>query len=547
VIAATGASQFEFLDALTATKSVDWSRVEMFHLDEYVGIRETHPASFRRYLRERIVERVHPAAFHFLAGDAPTSAAECRRVGALLERAPVDVAFVGIGENGTWPSTTRRPTSRPRKPYLVVELDEACRAAARRGWFASLDDVPRRAISMSVRQILKAREILCIVPDAARPRPSATAWTGPVSPAHPSSILQTHPRTTLYLDRDSACALEARGGGVREGVRLARRLAWAAASRPWRGRSSGRAAQPTPRNDIPFTAEVRTPHVPWATKLPGGPIRGFFVPSILRGRDMVELMQRLALEPTDRLDRPRMGRQLLGNRRLLRRRPRAARGSRRLPDRLRLRRGGAAEHEAVRGARDPGPERLVALHAQDARRDPAPGERGAGLVLLHPFVGDVKGHPFLGDEAEGDTRIWEVSPLVNVPDDGVNERGLPHPNRDAITEGEWVARPHPITEGLDLGPRPVRRARRALLPLRSAGRRGRRGRRAAGRRHAHVRARPRRAFATVGDGFIPKAVDPVKTADVLGLLGVRILPLRARRLWAAREREIWHPQTRGVG
>ena len=205
VIAATGASQFEFLDALTAAASVDWSRVEMFHLDEYVGIRDTHPASFRRYLRERIVERVHPKAFHFLAGDAADVAAECRRVGALLERAPVDVAFVGIGENGHLAFNDPPADFTTEEPYLVVELDEACRKQQLgEGWFKTLDDVPRRAISMSVRQILKAREILCIVPDARKASAVRDCLDGPVSPLHPSSILQTHPRATLYLDRDSA-------------------------------------------------------------------------------------------------------------------------------------------------------------------------------------------------------------------------------------------------------------------------------------------------------------------------------------------------------
>jgi glucosamine-6-phosphate deaminase len=205
VIAATGASQFEFLDALTAKKNVDWSRVEMFHLDEYVGVSDAHPASFRRYLRERIVERVHPKAFHFLAGDAADVAAECRRAGALLAERPVDVAFVGIGENGHLAFNDPPADFTAEEPYLVVELDEACRRQQLgEGWFASLAEVPRRAISMSVRQILKAREILCIVPDARKAEAVRDCLDGPVSPLHPSSILQTHPRATLYLDRDSA-------------------------------------------------------------------------------------------------------------------------------------------------------------------------------------------------------------------------------------------------------------------------------------------------------------------------------------------------------
>jgi len=209
VIAATGASQFEFLDALTAARGVDWGRVEMFHLDEYVGVPDTHPASFRRYLRERIVQRVHPRAFHFLAGDAPDPAAECRRVGALLARAPIDVAFVGIGENGHLAFNDPPADFETEEPYLVVDLDEACRRQQLgEGWFPGLADVPRRAISMSIRQILKAREILCVVPDARKAKAVGECLEGEVSPLHPSSILQTHPATTIYLDRDSASLLK---------------------------------------------------------------------------------------------------------------------------------------------------------------------------------------------------------------------------------------------------------------------------------------------------------------------------------------------------
>ena len=216
VIAATGASQFEFLDALTATPGIDWARVEMFHLDEYVGLPDTHPASFRRYLRERIVERVHPRVFHFLAGDAPDVHAECRRVGALLARAAIDVAFVGIGENGHLAFNDPPADFETEEPYLVVELDEACRRQQLgEGWFRGLDDVPRRAVSMSVRQILKSREILCVVPDARKAKAVVECLGGEVSPLHPSSILQTHAATTVYLDRDSASLLKGGERGAR--------------------------------------------------------------------------------------------------------------------------------------------------------------------------------------------------------------------------------------------------------------------------------------------------------------------------------------------
>ena len=213
VIAATGASQFEFLDALTATAGLDWGRVDVFHLDEYVGVSDSPPASFRRYLRERIVERVHPRSFELLAGDAADPAAECRRVGALIARAPIDVAFVGIGENGHLAFNDPPADFVTEEPYLVVELDEACRRQQLgEGWFATLDDVPRRAISMSIRQILKAREILCIVPDARKAKAVSECLEGAVSPLHPSSILQSHPATTIYLDRDSAALLKWEAG-----------------------------------------------------------------------------------------------------------------------------------------------------------------------------------------------------------------------------------------------------------------------------------------------------------------------------------------------
>ena len=152
IIAATGASQFEFLDALTAAPGIDWSKTAFFHLDEYVGLPETHPASFRRYLKERIVARVQPGAFHFVDGDAPDPAAEALRVGALLAAHPIDVAFVGIGENGHLAFNDPPADFETEEPYLVVTLDEACRRQQMgEGWFQSLSEVPERAISMSIR------------------------------------------------------------------------------------------------------------------------------------------------------------------------------------------------------------------------------------------------------------------------------------------------------------------------------------------------------------------------------------------------------------
>jgi len=214
VIAATGASQFEFLEALTMSEGIDWPKTVFFHLDEYVGLPETHPASFRRYLRERITARVRPGAFHFIAGDAPDPVAEARRVGDVLSRHPIDAAFVGIGENGHLAFNDPPADFETEEPYLVVRLDEACRRQQMgEGWFARIEDVPEQAISMSIRQILKSKEIVCVVPDERKARAVRDCLEGDVSPMHPASVLRRHPRTTVYLDHASASLLGGKGVG----------------------------------------------------------------------------------------------------------------------------------------------------------------------------------------------------------------------------------------------------------------------------------------------------------------------------------------------
>ena len=211
LIAATGASQFEFLDALVRQPEIDWSKTTFFHLDEYVGFDESHPASFRKYLKERIINRVHPGTFHFINGEGEDPAAECRRIGELISRYLIDVAFVGIGENGHLAFNDPPADFETEEPYLTVELDEACRRQQTgEGWFRSLEEVPRKAISMSIRQILKSQNILCVVPDQRKARAVKECLESEVSPTHPASILQRHPRTTVYLDRDSASLLEIR-------------------------------------------------------------------------------------------------------------------------------------------------------------------------------------------------------------------------------------------------------------------------------------------------------------------------------------------------
>ena len=204
LIAATGASQFEFLDALVV-QDIDWSKVVFFHLDEYIGLPEAHRASFRRYLKERIVDRIHPRAFHFINGEAANIDEECRRVGKLITQQPIDAAFVGIGENGHLAFNDPPADFATDDPYIVVDLNEECRKQqVGEGWFAALNEVPQRAISMSIKQILKARNILCIVPDQRKAEAVRNCFELDVSPLHPASILQTHESVTLYLDRESS-------------------------------------------------------------------------------------------------------------------------------------------------------------------------------------------------------------------------------------------------------------------------------------------------------------------------------------------------------
>ena len=207
LVAATGASQFEFLDALTAAPDIEWKYVEMFHLDEYIGLPQSHPASFCGYLLKRLINKVGITRHHLLDGEGdPMSVA--REVGAKLVSAPIDVAFVGIGENGHLAFNDPPADFETEEPYLIVNLDEACRRQQLgEGWFTNLSEVPRQAISMSVRQILKAHEIICIVPDARKARAVAACFEGEINSNAPASILRTHPRCTVYLDKDSASLL----------------------------------------------------------------------------------------------------------------------------------------------------------------------------------------------------------------------------------------------------------------------------------------------------------------------------------------------------
>jgi glucosamine-6-phosphate deaminase len=207
IIGASAASQFEFLEALTRTPGIDWKRVELFHLDEYIGLPMTHPASFCKFLQDRLISKTGISRYHLLNGEEDP-AIVIRRTNEAISASPIDVAFVGIGENGHLAFNDPPADFETEEPYIVVNLDEACRRQQiGEGWFPDLQAVPQRAVSMSVRQVLKAREILAVVPGPKKAQAIKACFDGPVSPMAPSSILRTHPNATIYLDKESAALL----------------------------------------------------------------------------------------------------------------------------------------------------------------------------------------------------------------------------------------------------------------------------------------------------------------------------------------------------
>jgi glucosamine-6-phosphate deaminase len=208
-VAATGASQFNFLKHLVAAPGIAWEKTTMFHLDEYIGMSADHPASFRRYLRERLTSRVPIGTVHFIAGDAPDLSAEIDRLNRTIVAMPIDAAFVGIGENGHLAFNDPPADFTTDAPYMIVKLDEACRRQQfGEGWFKTLDDVPREAISMTVRQIMRAGHIVCTVPDKRKAQAVKACLEGEIGPMAPASILRTHPSCLLFLDKDSASLLK---------------------------------------------------------------------------------------------------------------------------------------------------------------------------------------------------------------------------------------------------------------------------------------------------------------------------------------------------
>lgn len=208
IVLATGTSQFETLNQLISENHIHWNKVVMFHLDEYIGLPDSVPASFRKYLKDRFLANVPPLkAVHLINGEEDPEI-ECARLGELITRHPIDVALVGVGENVHLAFNDPPADFETNDPYIVVNLDDRCRKQQLgEGWFQTLDDVPKRAISMSVNQILRSKHIICSVPEKRKARAVKYSLEEPVSNLFPASILQSHVSCTYYLDQFSASLL----------------------------------------------------------------------------------------------------------------------------------------------------------------------------------------------------------------------------------------------------------------------------------------------------------------------------------------------------
>ena len=210
-VAATGKSQFDFFDSLINDQSVPWEKTEMFHLDEYIGLSPNHDASFVKYLRERFTNHVDIGEIHFIEGDVADPAEECNRLNELIAGKDIAASFVGIGENAHLAFNDPPADFEVEDPYIIVELDEDCRKQqVGEGWFEDMEAVPTHAISMSIKQIMRSQSIICTVPGKRKAEAVRNTLEGEVSPNYPASIMQRHPDTTIYLDKDSASLLEHR-------------------------------------------------------------------------------------------------------------------------------------------------------------------------------------------------------------------------------------------------------------------------------------------------------------------------------------------------
>tara|TARA_B100000900_G_scaffold415895_1_gene447748 strand:- start:2672 stop:3421 length:750 start_codon:yes stop_codon:yes gene_type:complete len=214
IILATGASQFAVLSSLVDTPGIDWSCTTIFHLDEYIGIEPTHSASFIRYLKERFLSRVSAVKdFVAINGNAANIDLEIQRVSGIVSKFDIDVAFVGIGENGHLAFNDPPANFETDAPFIRVELDEKCRTQqANEGWFPTLEDVPSEAISMSIKQITKSSTIICTVPNERKAQAVKTALEDEITNLCPASILQTHSNTFFFLDKAAASLLRKTAG-----------------------------------------------------------------------------------------------------------------------------------------------------------------------------------------------------------------------------------------------------------------------------------------------------------------------------------------------
>jgi glucosamine-6-phosphate deaminase len=207
IILATGTSQFEILRHLVKEK-VDWGKVTMFHLDEYIGLTESSPASFRRYLKERFIEKITPLRKIYLINGEEDPWRECRRLGESIKTTTIDLALLGIGENGHIGFNDPPADFETEEPFIVTNLDEKCRRQQYlEGWFKTIGDVPRRAITMSVRQIMKSAQIICSAPERRKAEAVKDCFENPVCNKFPASILQEHNDCLCFLDKDSSSLL----------------------------------------------------------------------------------------------------------------------------------------------------------------------------------------------------------------------------------------------------------------------------------------------------------------------------------------------------
>jgi glucosamine-6-phosphate deaminase len=196
------------LDRLHERRDLDWSRVTFFHLDEYLGIPAEHPASFRRFLKERIEDRLRPGYFHYIDGSAADPVAECRRLAALIEPVRIDLLLAGIGQNGHLAFNDPPADLVTRDSFIVVRLADASREQQlAEGWFASINEVPTHAITMSIAQITQARNILCLAPGKRKAEVVRACLESDIGADLPAAILRRHPRATLFLDEDAASLL----------------------------------------------------------------------------------------------------------------------------------------------------------------------------------------------------------------------------------------------------------------------------------------------------------------------------------------------------